>query len=93
MRIDCPHCGSRDQREFSVIGDATQHRPDPTQPDALARFSAYVHERDNPAGLHRELWYHGSGCQAWLVVTRDTRTHIVKAVEPAKSGGAVRPLS
>ena len=34
----------------------------------------YVYLRDNPAGAHRELWYHGAGCRAWLVVTRDTRT-------------------
>ena len=24
-----------------------------------------------PQGAHRELWYHGAGCHAWLVVTRD----------------------
>ena len=25
------------------------------------------------AGPHREYWYHGAGCHAWLVVTRNTR--------------------
>jgi sarcosine oxidase subunit delta len=81
MRIACPHCGARDAREFSDLGDATVERPDPGAPDALARFTDYVYLRDNPAGPHRELWYHASGCQAWLVVTRDTRTHAVLAVE------------
>jgi methylglutamate dehydrogenase subunit B len=81
MRIACPHCGARDVREFSYLGDATVERPDPGAPDALARFVDYVYLRDNPAGPHRELWYHASGCQAWLVVTRDTRTHAVLAVE------------
>ena len=81
MRIACPHCGARDVREFSYLGDATVERPDPGAPDALARFVDYVYLRDNPAGPHRELWYHASGCQAWLVVTRDTRTHAILAVE------------
>jgi sarcosine oxidase subunit delta len=81
MRIACPHCGARDVREFSYLGDATVERPDPGAPDALARFVDYVNLRDNPAGPHRELWYHASGCQAWLVVTRDTRTHAILGVE------------
>jgi heterotetrameric sarcosine oxidase delta subunit len=81
MRIDCPHCGSRDVREFTYLGDATVERPDAAAPDALEQFTDYVCLRDNPAGPHREFWYHGSGCQAWLVVTRDTRTHDILAVE------------
>jgi sarcosine oxidase subunit delta len=84
MRISCPYCGNRDAREFSYLGDATLTRPDPAAPDARKAFTAYVYLRDNPAGRHRELWYHGFGCQAWLVVTRDTRTHEVHAVEAAR---------
>jgi methylglutamate dehydrogenase subunit B len=80
MRIACPYCGERDVREFSYLGDATPTRPDPGAPDAIARFTDYVYLRDNPAGLHRELWYHGVGCQAWLVVTRDTRSHVITTV-------------
>lgn len=89
MRIDCPHCGPRDWREFVSHGDATLDRPDPEAADALAQFTAYVYQRDNPAGPHRELWYHSFGCHAWLVVTRDTRSHDIMAVEPARrrSGG------
>lgn len=86
MRITCPYCGSRDHREFTVMGDARlMDRPDPAAPDAMARFSTYLHARDNPAGLHRELWYHGAGCQSWLVVARDTRTHKIASVEMARS--------
>jgi heterotetrameric sarcosine oxidase delta subunit len=83
MRIPCPHCGQRDIREFSYLGDATVSRPDPDGPSALDGFFQYVYLRDNPAGLHREYWYHASGCQAWLVVTRDTRTHEIFDAEPA----------
>ena len=88
MRIPCPHCGPRDVREFSYLGDATLRRPEPTAADALEQFTAYVYLRDNPAGPHQELWYHGFGCQAWLVVTRDTRTHAIAAARSLKSLGA-----
>jgi methylglutamate dehydrogenase subunit B len=83
MRIGCPHCGERDLREFSYLGDASVQRPDPQALDALGHFTAYVYFRDNPAGPHRELWYHGA-CQAWLVLTRDTRNHESFRVESLK---------
>lgn len=84
MRIACPHCGPRDVREFSYLGDANLTRPDPQMADALDFFNSYVYVRDNPAGLHRELWYHGAGCQSWLTVTRDTCTHAVTTVRSCK---------
>jgi heterotetrameric sarcosine oxidase delta subunit len=87
MRIPCPHCGPRDVREFSYLGDATLRRPDPAAADALEQFTDYVYLRDNPAGPHHELWYHGFGCQAWLVVTRDTRNHAISAARSLKSDG------
>ena len=85
MRIPCPHCGSRDVLEFSYLGDATVERPDPSAADALERFTQYVYQRDNPAGPHKEYWYHGAGCQAWLVVTRDTRTHEILDARSCKA--------
>jgi len=76
MRIACPHCGPRASAEFAVHGAAAPQRPDA---DAdFAAWDAYVHLRDNPAGLHAELWQHVHGCRQWLVVTRDTRTHAVR---------------
>jgi methylglutamate dehydrogenase subunit B len=77
MRIPCPHCGCRDVREFSYCGDANLERPDPTAADAPERFMQYVYLRENPAGRHRELWYHGGGCQAIIVLTRDVRDHTI----------------
>jgi sarcosine oxidase subunit delta len=73
-------------REFIYLGDATPQRPDPDAADAVDRFNAYVYLRDNPAGAHRELWYHGAGCQAWLAVERDTRTHAIAGVRSYKAG-------
>lgn len=84
MRIACPHCGERSLDEFVYSGDATVKRPDAMSPDALAAFVDYVYVRDNPSGLHRELWYHAAGCHAWLVVTRGVTTHEITAVETAR---------
>jgi sarcosine oxidase subunit delta len=86
MRIPCPHCGLRDVREFTYLGDAAPQRPDPNGAHAVDRFNAYVYLRDNPAGAHGELWYHGAGCQAWLAVERDTRTHAIAGVRSYKAG-------
>lgn len=84
MRIACPHCGTRDAREFAYLGDASAIRPDPDSADALEQFTTYVYLRNNPAGPHRELWYHAAGCHAWLTVTRDTRKHQILAVQSLK---------
>ena len=82
MRITCPHCGARDAQEFSYLGDANPKRPDGMEATEAAMHD-YVHLRDNPAGRHRELWYHGAGCHAWLVVQRDLRSHVIHRVRPA----------
>ena len=83
MRIDCPCCGLRDVGEFSYLGDAKPKRPAAADATPEAMID-YVYFRDNPAGAHSELWYHGSGCRCWLVVERDTRTHAIGAVRFAR---------
>ena len=85
MIINHPTLGPRDSAEFVYLGDASLiQRPDWQAEDAAAQFHHYVHTRDNPAGLHRELWYHEQGDRSWLVVTRDTLTHEIKQVELAR---------
>ena len=86
MRIPCPYCGSRGNDEFTYLGDATVRRPDASAPGASEAFYEYVYLRQNPSGLHQELWYHGGGCRSWLVVTRNTRTHEISEVKFAAGG-------
>ena len=82
MRLTCPVCGERDRREFYYMGDAVAlRRPDPEASDV--EWDDYVHNRDNPAGVTRDLWQHEGGCGAWIVVTRNTVTHDVLATELA----------
>ena len=81
MIINHPHLGPRDASEFTILGDASLiNRPDWQADDADDAFYNYQYLRDNPAGLHRELWFHEQGDRSWLVVTRDTVTHAVIAV-------------
>jgi sarcosine oxidase subunit delta len=85
MIINHPLLGPRDASEFVYLGDAALlERPDPSVGDALDKFHDYLHLRENPAGVHRELWYHEQGDRSWLVVTRNTLTHDITAVELAR---------
>ena len=83
MLITCPYCGPRDLSEFTYQGDANRNRPDPASTDPAA-WHAYVYERTNPAGDHREHWQHSGGCRVHLVVTRNTLTHEIKQVAFAR---------
>jgi methylglutamate dehydrogenase subunit B len=95
MRIPCCHCGARGNEEFSYLGDATVVRPKsdaaaPQDDAGRQQWADYVYLRDNPTGTHRELWQHVAGCRAWLVVTRNLRTHEILEVEPARDVALAR---
>jgi sarcosine oxidase subunit delta len=88
MIIKCPYCGPRDVIEFTYQGDATRKRPDPASTDTR-EWSAYVYERSNPSGAHKEFWLHSGGCRQHLLVTRDMSTHAISSVvfaREARSG-------
>ncbi len=82
MLIPCPHCGTRPVEEFTFLGDANVVRP--TSLDD-PNWHAYVYERDNLHGKIAEFAHHSGGCRAWLVVSRDTKTHEVFGAVIAKN--------
>ena len=85
MLIPHPLLGPRDAQEFTYLGDASLlARPDGMAEGAEAAFYDYVYLRDNPAGVHRELWFHEQGDRSWLVVTRNTATHEILGAELAR---------
>ncbi len=86
MLINCPYCGPRDVSEYAYQGDGNRTRPDPTSTD-VAAWNAYVYDRTNPAGDHREIWQHAGGCRAHLVVMRNTLTHKIASVAFVREGG------
>ena len=98
MIIDHPLLGPRDAAEFVYLGDASlMDRPEvpatgePPTAGEIRTMHDHVHLRDNPAGEHRELWFHEQGDRSWLVVTRDTLTHRMIRTELARdvASGAV----
>lgn len=85
MLIPHPLLGLRDAQEFTYLGDAALlARPDGLAEGAAEAFHPYVYLRDNPAGVHRELWFHEQGDRSWLVVTRNTLTHEILGAELAR---------
>ncbi|KIC10585.1 sarcosine oxidase subunit delta [Leisingera sp. ANG-M1] len=94
MIINHPILGPRDSQEFTYLGDATLiDRPDWEADDAAGQFHDYLYLRDNPAGEHRELWFHEQGDRSWLVVTRNTVTHEILNVELARDVARARGRS
>ena len=88
MLIPHPLLGLRDAQEFTYLGDARLIER-PTSGDE-AELADYVFQRDNPAGLHRELWFHEQGDRSWLVVTRNTLTHEILGAELARNVSLAR---
>lgn len=80
LLIECPYCGTRDESEFSYGGEA--HNARPADPDALTdeQWADYIFYRQNPKGLHRELWNHSSGCRRWFNAIRDTVSYKFQCV-------------
>lgn len=76
LLIACPHCGPRDQIEFSSGGEGDRARPvDGGMSMTDAEWAEFLFMRRNPKGPHRERWYHAAGCRKWFTCKRDTRTH------------------
>ncbi|WP_299951381.1 sarcosine oxidase subunit delta [uncultured Ruegeria sp.] len=94
MIIQHPLLGPRDSSEFVYLGDASLiDRPDWQAENAAEAFHDYAYLRDNPAGEHRELWFHEGGDRSWLVVTRNTVTHEISRVELARDVARTRGRS
>ena len=94
MIINHPILGPRDAQEFVYLGDESlMARPDGMAENAIAAFHDYLYTRDNPAGEHRELWFHEQGDRSWLVVTRNTVTHEIRKVEFARDVARIKGRS
>lgn len=78
MRIACPNCGLRDEREFAYGGEAHIDRPELDCDDEA--WEEYLFLRANPKGEHAERWVHVHGCGVWFNLIRHTVTHEVIAV-------------
>ncbi|WP_327086465.1 sarcosine oxidase subunit delta [Nonomuraea sp. NBC_01738] len=78
MLIDCPHCGPRDENEFSYGGQAGISYPERPAEFTDEQWAGYVFWRDNPKGWFTERWFHAYGCRTWLTLQRHTVTHEIR---------------
>ncbi len=67
------NCGVREVPTSPTAGDDES----PGRPADGTRAGAYNYVRRNVAGVQREWWFHRSGCRAWFLAERDTRTNVV----------------
>ncbi len=82
LLITCPHCGPRNDDEFSFRGEVLR-RPDPSA--GPAEWRSYLYERANAAGWQDETWLHVAGCRRFLRVERHTVTNEIRSVRDAGS--------
>ena len=80
LRILCPYCGVCDEPEFIFGGPGGVTRPGSEADDKA--WTSYLYKRKNPAGVHLERWQHAYGCNRWINVLRDTRTHEILQTYP-----------
>ena len=80
QQFPCPWCGNRAESEFHYAGDAGIDRPERTVDDKA--WAQYLHFRRNAKGAALENWIHSGGCGRWIVLSRDTVTHVVTGSEP-----------
>jgi sarcosine oxidase, subunit delta len=75
--LSCPHCGAREVTDYAFGGEVSTR---PASRPSLRELGEYNYFRRNVAGVQREWWYHRSGCRAWFIAERDTRTNEVLSV-------------
>jgi sarcosine oxidase subunit delta len=77
LLIPCPHCGPRNQEEFTYerTRDSVVRLDDAPEVAVAALYA-----RANPRGEEIEIWHHA--CGQWLQLVRDRMTHAIRAVEP-----------
>jgi sarcosine oxidase, subunit delta len=87
--IYCPYCEEhREEEEFHAKGQA--HIARPADPEACSdeQWGDYLFFRDNPRGIHHELWVHAVGCRKFFNITRNTVSYEI--LETYKIGESPR---
>ena len=77
LRITCPYCGTRDETEFKFGGES--HITRPKLESGIEEWTDYLFNKDNPKGIHCEMWLHKYGCGRWFNIVRDTVSHEIHA--------------
>ena len=83
--IECPFCGSRDEREFEYGGLAKTPRGEFPQDASDSDWLDYLLVADGQGEVADEYWWHVRGCGEWVRVRRNTSTHKLEPPEGAPS--------
>lgn len=76
FHIHCPYCDEyRDEEEFHPKGQAHIARPEEPEACTDEQWGAYLFFRDNPRGIHHELWVHAIGCRKFFNITRHSASY------------------
>lgn len=79
--ILCPYCGEhREEEEFHPKGQAHIARPADPENTSDEEWGDYLFFRDNPRGIHHELWVHAVGCRKFFNITRHTVSYEILEV-------------
>ncbi|MDF1758388.1 MAG: sarcosine oxidase subunit delta [Legionellaceae bacterium] len=79
LKINCPHCGIRNETEFSYGGEADIYRPNDPYSISDEKWAEYVFFKSNNMGSLKELWNHTNGCRKWFSVIRNTLTNEIQS--------------
>ncbi len=85
LLLDCPHCGPREETEFTYGGEAHLARPKDPASMTDEEWAGFVYWRKNTKGVFLERWNHAHGCRRWFNVARDTVSYQVLAAYPMGS--------
>jgi sarcosine oxidase subunit delta len=79
LLIDCPHCGTRPEIEFTYGGQA--HLARAARPAELddQQWTDFLYMRANTKGVYAERWRHARGCGRFFNAIRDTTTDKILA--------------
>ena len=81
FHIYCPYCGEyREENEFRPKGQAHIMRPKDPESCSDEEWADYLFFRDNPKGIHHEMWVHATGCRKFFNMTRDTVSYEILEV-------------
>jgi len=84
MQITCPHCGEREESEFSYGGEAHKARPEGgglEMDDKTWAEWTFMHK--SPKGWFYERWNHAGGCRRWFNCVRHTVSSEILTTYPA----------
>lgn len=94
--IHCPYCAERrSEEEFHAAGQAHIKRPENPEAVSDREWGDYLFFRDNPRGLHHEMWVHAAGCRKFFNILRNTVSYEILETYPVgeKPGSAAASTS